>query len=105
MSSYVLQYTYIHAVNFPLDIFPIRENSFSNHTALHDTTPNTYLLKLIGSWDLQKREKRDIITQKIMVPIGYQNKTELRHKGSMSTYMPTLGSFSFLPFHLPFYYK
>ena len=40
MSSCVLQYTQIHEVNLPLDIFTIRENSFSNHTALHNTTPN-----------------------------------------------------------------
>ena len=37
MSSCVSQYTYIHAVNFPLDIFTIRENSFSNCTALHNS--------------------------------------------------------------------
>ena len=34
--SCVSQYTYIHAVNLPLDIFAIRENSFSNCTALHN---------------------------------------------------------------------
>ena len=40
-----------------------------------------------------KRKKRDSIIQKFMVPIGYQNKTELRHKGSMCTYVPTCCSF------------
>ena len=36
MRSCVSQYTNIHAVNLPLDIFAIRENSFSNCTALHN---------------------------------------------------------------------
>ena len=41
MSSCVSLYSHLNAVNLPLDIFTIRENSFSNHTALHNTYFNT----------------------------------------------------------------
>ena len=47
MSSCVLQYPYIHAVNLPLAIFTIRENNFSNHTALHNTYKRKYRVIII----------------------------------------------------------
>ena len=46
-----------------------------------------------GIMGYTKREKKDSIIQKFMVPTGYQNEIELRHKGSMCTYVPTCCSF------------
>ena len=47
MSSYVLQYTHIHTVKFPLDIFATRENSFSNCTALHNMKETNIHLEIM----------------------------------------------------------